>query len=174
MASSDRRTRRGTFAAFRRPVVTDLVFWLAVGLAVLFGLVVSAALLMVLGLPDGVLGWIWPVGAFAASGWLGFKLLAMGINTSRALEPSAEPVDEARAQSLENTGRAAGAVLGKGAAKLVRRKHPPAPVAEPEPEPQRAPTAEAEPTPEVTVDKAARVIGSMVGRRLADRKRPEQ
>jgi hypothetical protein len=169
-------------------VVGDPVFWLAAAFALLAGAVVGGGLLLAMGVPDRALPWIWPVGAFVLVGWLAFKLLAMGINTSRALESGADPSSEARAQTLEAGGRAAGAVLGKGAAKLVRRKPqrlsgaepaPPAAAATPAPGvtrprpdgsagPSTAPT-----TPDVTVDKAARVLGSMVGRRLADRKRPE-
>jgi hypothetical protein len=188
VAPPDRRPRRGTFAAFRRPVVGDPVFWLAAAFALLAGTVVGGGLLLAMGVPDRALPWIWPVGAFVLVGWLAFKLLAMGINTSRALEPGADPSSEARAQTLEAGGRAAGAVLGKGTAKLVGRKPQPssgtappptAAAATPSPEvdgpradgPAGTPTAST--APDVTVDKAARVLGSMVGRRLADRKRPE-
>jgi hypothetical protein len=169
-------------------VVGDPVFWLATAFALLAGTVVGGGLLLAMGVPDGALAWIWPIGAFLLVGWLAFKLLAMGINTSRALEPGADPTSEARAQSLEAGGRAAGAVLGKGAAKLVRRTPQPSSDAAPAPPTAAAsPAAEVErphpdapagtpttaPAPDVTVDKAARVLGSMVGRRLADRKRPD-
>ena len=81
-------------------------------------------LLMVVGLPDGVLGWLPPAATFAIGGWLAFKLLAMGINTSRALEPSPEPKNQERAQSMEATGRVAGAVVGKGVRKVVGGRGP--------------------------------------------------
>jgi hypothetical protein len=177
VASSDRRTRRGSFAAFRRPIVTDLVFWLAAGFAVVAGLVIGGAVLLVTGAPESALGWLWPAGAFAMFGWMSFKLLAMGINTSRALEPSPEPKDQARVQSMEAGGRVAGAVLGKGVRKVVggrgaSRAGPgraPAAPSSPSPTSSSAAAAANEPAPQITVDKAARVLGSMVGRRLGPR-----
>lgn len=198
------------------------MFWLAAGFATLAGLLAAGAMTVALGVPDSALTWIWPAGAFAFCGWLAFKFLAMGINTSRALEPSPDPVHESRAQKMESGGRMAGAALGAGARTLLRRRprgrtdgssNPPAPapapVAQtaptptarttpdadattaaetpepptPEPHPTLTPPARVpppsaplakEPQTEVTADKAARVLGSMVGRRLADRKKPNQ
>jgi MFS family permease len=178
-----RARRRGTFSAFRRPFLTDPIFWIAAGIAIVIGVVVSGALIAFGGrMPDSVLSWGVAVLFFVIAGWLSFKLLAMGLNTSRALE-EAEPANESRAQKLEGTGRAAGATLGKGAARLVkgRSKGTPkapadpaptaAPAPAPSPTPAPAPAPAAEEKPEVTVDKAARVLGSMVGKRLADRKK---
>ena len=190
-----RARRRGTFSAFRRPFLTDPIFWIAAGIAIVIGVVVSGALIAFGGrMPDSVLSWGVAVLFFVIAGWLSFKLLAMGLNTSRALE-EAEPANESRAQKLEGTGRAAGATLGKGAARLVKGRSKdtskpaadaappattpapapaPAPAASnppPTPTPAPAPAPAAEEKPEVTVDKAARVLGSMVGKRLADRKK---
>jgi hypothetical protein len=198
-----RARRRGTFSAFRRPFLTDPIFWIAAGIAVAIGVVVSGALIAFGGrMPDSVLSWGVAALFFVIAGWLSFKLLAMGLNTSRAIE-EAEPANEARAQKLEGTGRAAGATLGKGAARLVKGRSkgtakpaaqtppaaptpsptvatpPPAPAPAPTPTPAPRPAPAAAPAPgptadekpDVTVDKAARVLGSMVGRRLADRKK---
>lgn len=198
-----RARRRGTFSAFRKPFLTDPIFWIAAGIAIVIGVVVSAALLAFGGrMPDSLLSWGIAVLFFTVAGWLSFKLLAMGLNTSRALE-DAEPANESRAQKLEGTGRVAGATLGKGAARLVKGRSkstpkaapaaptpptaataapapPPAAAPAPAPTPAATPAPAAAPTPapaaeeekpDVTVDKAARVLGSMVGRRLADRKK---
>ena len=191
MAPSSARRRRGTFAAFRRPFVTDPVFWIAALLAVAIGVAISAALMALGGsVPDSVLAWSVATLIFVIAGWLSFKLLAMGLNTSRALEEAAV-ADEARAASMENKGRSAGAVAGRGAAALMKRGRKrtasaattpagattaaptSAPAAAPTPQPAPAPAAEAAP-PVVTIDKAARVLGSMVGRRLADRRKDDE
>lgn len=190
-----RARRRGTFSAFRRPFITDPIFWIAAGMSIAIGVVVSAVLIAFGGrMPDSVLSWGVAALFFVIAGWLSFKLLAMGLNTSKAIEES-EPANEARAQKLEGTGRMAGATLGKGAARLVKGRSKgsskpapdappaaapaapaPAPAAAtPPPAPAPAPAPTAAPTPDakpdVTVDKAARVLGSMVGKRLADRKK---
>jgi len=193
-----RARRRGTFGAFRRPFITDPVFWIAAGISIVIGLAVSGALVAFGGrMPDSALSWGVAVLFFAVAGWLSFKLLAMGLNTSRAIE-EADVADERRAQKLESTGRTAGAVLGKGASRLARGRSAKAPAAAPPagaaptpaPAPAPAPTstpsapraaaAAAPPSApasagaeggDVTVDKAARVLGSMVGRRLAERKK---
>jgi pyruvate/2-oxoglutarate dehydrogenase complex dihydrolipoamide acyltransferase (E2) component len=187
VAPSSARRRRGTFAAFRRPFVTDPVFWIAALLAVAIGVAISAVLVALGGsVPDSVLAWSVATLIFVIAGWLSFKLLAMGLNTSRALEEAAV-ADETRAASMENKGRSAGAVAGRGAAALMKRgrkrssstagaakaSSTPAPAADPTPQPAPAPTAEAAP-PDVTVDKAARVLGSMVGRRLAERRKDDE
>jgi hypothetical protein len=180
---SPARRRRGTFAAFRRPVLGDPVFWLTFGLALVAGLVVGGGLMVVMGIPDTAVVWLWPIIGAVLAGWLAFKLLAMGINTSRALEQGAAPADEGRARGMEAGGRAAGAALGKGARTLLGGRRSPAPSAtRAEAVPPSAsaapttPTSGGEPSPpsrpEVTVDKAARVLGSMVGRRLGGRKQP--
>ena len=197
-----RSRRRGTFGAFRRPFVTDLVFWVAALVALAFGALVGALVLAMLGVPGSWVGWLPVAVALVVAGWLAFKLLVMGMNMSRALHHP-EPADDARASTLEGTGRAAGALAGRGAAALARRTRgtsatpsgspetptpPPVPDApgpdvptpgpEPEPvatgsEPPRAEPARPVPEPggQVTVDRAARVIGSMIGRRVGARRR---
>lgn len=190
MAPSSARRRRGTFAAFRRPFITDPIFWLAAVLAVALGVVVSGAAVALGGrVPDSALAWGVAILVFAIAGWLSFKLLAMGLNTSKALE-EADVTDPKRAASLESKGRSAGAIAGRGAAALRKQSHKPAagtaptatspPPAAPAPAPTSPPSAAAapapaaaDPAPEVTVDKAARVFGSMVGRRLADRRKDD-
>jgi hypothetical protein len=100
--------------------------------------------------------------------------LSLGLNTSAAFEKGArEAAVEGRGETFEATGRRAGAVVGKGLSKVAR-------IGAPKPAAEAAPRSAAETTssqgeaapakPEVTVDKAARVIGSMVGRRSAERR----
>jgi hypothetical protein len=168
--------RRGTLGAFRRPFFTYLVFWIAAGLSIAIALVISAVLVALGGrVPDSLLGWGVAVFIFVIAGWLSFKLLAMGLNTSRALEET-HVADEKRAASLESKGRTAGALAGRGAASLMTRgKKKPAAAAPAAPPPPTAaapaPAAAEEARPDLTVDKAARVLGSMVGRRLTDRRK---
>ena len=187
-----RTRRRGTLGAFRRPVVTDLVFWIALAMALVLGLAVAAGLVALFGVPDSTLKWAVPLLGGLAGTWIGLKFLAMGINISRAFQPDDEPATEPGV-GLESTGRAAGAVLGKGARALTKGRKPKtpttpapgapaasspaassptAPTAPAGPTPSRPSTpAPATPAPDVTVDKAAKVIGSMVGRRLSERRR---
>lgn len=198
MAPSSARRRRGTFSAFRRPFVTDPIFWIAAGMSIAIGVFVSGALVAFGGrFPDSLLSWGVAALFFVIAGWLAFKLLAMGLNTSKALEED-EVADPKRAASLESTGRSAGAVAGKGAAALLSRGKkkakstpasdapttvaptpgptpaPAAPTPAPAPAPAPAPSVAAgEDASEVTVDKAARVFGSMVGRRLAERRKDD-
>jgi hypothetical protein len=154
-------------------------------MAIVIGVVVSAVIVALGGrAPDSVLSWGVAILLFAIAGWLSFKLLAMGLNTGKVLEEP-EVADPARAASLESKGRSAGAVAGRGAAALMKRGRkgsgsvPPTPSAPSASAPAPDPAAEAPTTPtpgaapeaEVTVDKAARVLGSMVGRRLGDRKK---
>jgi len=178
--------RRGTFSAFRRPFLTDPVFWIAAGLSLAIGLLISGALVALGGrVPDSPLSWGVAALIFVIAGWLSFKLLAMGLNTSRALE-EVEEANPTRAASLESKGRSAGALAGRGAASVMRwgkktgtASTPPAASAASAPGPASAPTnpAAAQPAPaaagDVTVDKAARVLGSMVGKRLAARRKDE-
>jgi len=176
--------RRGTFSAFRRPFLTDPVFWIAAGLSLAIGLLISGALVALGGrVPDSPLSWGVAALIFVIAGWLSFKLLAMGLNTSRALE-EVEEANPTRAASLESKGRSAGALAGRGAASVMRWGKKPGtastpPAAPPSgPGPASAPTAAAaaQPAPatdDVTVDKAARVLGSMVGKRLAARRKDE-
>jgi hypothetical protein len=188
VARSTRRRRRGTFAAFGRPVVGDPVFWLTALLAVAFGALVGGAVLLVVGLPDSGLGWAWPAALFLVAAWVAFKFLAMGINTSRALERTRQHADPARSASMQATGRAVGAAVGRGTAALTGRRRTATPSSAPQPSPpptaatppppaapSAAPSAAPTPTPSAptTTDTAARVLGSMLGRRLADRRRDE-
>lgn len=175
---------RSTLGAFRRPFVTDPVFWIAAVLSLLIGALVGGGLYVLTGAQTTALGLGVPIVAGVVALWLSFKLLAMGMNTSRALE-EAQVADEPRAQALEDKGRAAGAAVGRGAAALVNRGKPkpstPPPASPAPSSPSAPPSGSAPPsTPPapasadgdgVTVDKAARVLGSMVGRRLGERRK---
>jgi hypothetical protein len=173
VARSSRR-RRGTLSAFRRPVITDPTFWIAAGAALLIGAFVGVAVDALTGGQATALGLAVPLVCGVVALWLSFKLLAMGMSTGRALE-EAQPADEPRAQALEDRGRAAGAAVGRSAAAFVNRRKGATPsTAPPVASSAPAPGADPEPAEPVTVDKAARVLGSMVGRRLGDRRKDEQ
>ena len=171
--------RPGSLSAFRQPFVTDRIFWIAALLSLVIGVLVGGALYALSGAQNSFIGLSVPIVGAVVALWLSFKLLAMGMNTGRALE-DAQVVDEGRANALESKGRTAGAAVGRGTAALLnsRRKPTPSPTPSATPtEPSAAadgaagPTSAPEAKPQVTVDKAARVIGSMVGRRLADRRK---
>ena len=149
------KPRRGTFGAFRRPFLTDPVFWIAAGMSVVAGIVIGIGLFALTGAQTSFIGLAVPLVGAVLALCLTFKLLAMGMNTSRALEET-QVVDEPRAQALEDKGRAAGAVVGKGAAALVnRRKRPnpaPAPTASPPSTPTPPPAAPSTPTANPAAD----------------------
>ena len=154
------------------------------------------------GLPEDALGWVRPgiVGVLVAL--LSFRLLGMGVTSSvkfqeglRGASPGAQPQPgdgAAPSHDYEATGRAAGAAVGK--ALRATRSSPrtsaptPAPSAQPSPHPPGddhdadgepaappAATTSGPPAPAgPTVDRAARVAGAMVGRRLAERRRRDE
>jgi hypothetical protein len=154
-------------------------------LSTVVGVLAVALLFMLAGIPDSVYGWMWGALIFVTGFAVARVCLSLGLNTSAAFEKGArEAAVEGRGDSLEATGRRAGAVVGKGLNKVARIG---APKASPAPSPTTPPTTTADeryeagaaepsttdsepPKPEVTVDKAARVIGSMVGRRVAQRR----
>lgn len=183
----------------------DVHLWLVLVPSLVVGALVGGLVVLVAGVPSSTAGWV-GVGLVAAIVVLvAFVTLAMGVNTARAFSRGAAESDERRGRSYEATGRAAGAMVGRGLRGLRRggRRNPtrpPAidvasserpsapPSAEPDPpstapsrpaaDPSAAPTPKAttpsdrdDERPPVTVDAAARSIGSMVGRRLAERRR---
>lgn len=142
-------------------------------LSAIVGALACAVLFMVAGLPRTVIGWGWAAVAFLVGATVARICLSLGLNTSNAIEQGArEAALEARGDTYEATGRRAGAVVGKGLNRVARIGAPkpaasPAASDDPFPTPgAQAPNA----APEVTVDRAARVIGSMVGRRTAARR----
>ncbi len=156
------------------------MFWIVLVLALAVGAVVAGALLVLVGTPANAIGWVWTGGAFIFGAFIGFVVLSMGLNISRAMEHGSAEADRGRGDSLEATGRAAGAVVGKGLSAVTRSSRkkgekptgnvPAGPASGPPSAPAGSSTTPAEPKPEVTVDKAARVLGSMVGRRVAERR----
>ena len=151
-------------------------------LSAVVGALAVALLFMIAGVPRTTFGWGWAALAFVVGFAVARVCLSLGINTSAAFERGArEAAAGGRGDSFEATGRRAGAVVGKGLNKVARigapkPKSPPTTAAAPttsddrsaSSSPSEAPTAA--PKPDVTVDKAARVIGSMVGRRVAQRR----
>ena len=178
----------------------DVHLWLVLVPSLVAGALVAGIVMLVTGVPSSVAGWI-AVGAVGVVVVLvAFVTLAMGVNSARAFARGAAESDERRAQSFEASGRAAGAMVGRGLRGLRRGSRrpptarpaidvasteqpaPPAPdagaasppsggAAPPAPHPGSASAERGEEPPAVTVDAAARSIGSMVGRRLADRRR---
>ncbi len=152
-------------------------------LALLVGAVAVGLLFMIAGLPRTPFGWVWAALAFLVGFAIARTTLSMGLNASTAFEQGAqEAAEQRRGDAFEATGRRAGAVVGKGLGKVARIGAP-KPSAQPAPGPtsgssgtgsagtESAPSdTSAAPKPEVTVDSAARVIGSMIGRRSAERR----
>ena len=154
-------------------------------LSAVVGALALAILFLLAGVPHTTIGWVWAGLIFVIGFAVGRVCLSLGLNTSAAFERGArEAAVEGRGDSLEATGRRAGAAVGKGLNKVARIGAPKVPSAPSTRTPQTTAAAEShatgtgepsttdpEPTkPEVTVDKAARVIGSMVGRRSAERR----
>jgi len=161
---------------------------LIAALSAVVGVLAVALLFMLAGIPHSVSGWMWGALIFVIGFAVARVCLSLGISTSAAFEKGArEAAVEGRGDSLEATGRRAGAVVGKGLNKVARIGAPKPPsTPSPNPQPSTAAmrpdevvepgtgepsTTDSEPPkPEVTVDKAARVIGSMVGRHVAQRR----
>ena len=155
---------------------------LIAAISAIVGALACAVLFMVAGLPRTVIGWGWAVLAFLIGATIARVCLSLGLNTSNALQQGArEAASDSRGDSYEATGRRAGAVVGRGLNRVARigAPKPSAPATPPagESDPSTAsgttdaPPSGSSPTrPDVTVDRAARVIGSMVGRRTAERR----
>ncbi|MBU6329413.1 MAG: hypothetical protein KGR18_05610 [Acidobacteria bacterium] len=155
---------------------------LIVAISALVGALAVGLLVMLTGVPTSTGGWVWTAAAFALGFLIARVCLSLGLNTSTALdEGMRQAAQESRGDAYEATGRKAGAVVGKGLSKVAR-------IGAPKPSPARpAPTTPAASgdaagagegsgagsgaSAEVTVDRAARVLGSMVGRRVAERRR---
>ena len=135
-------------------------------LSAVVGALAVGLLFMLTGIPRTTFGWVWVVVIFLIGFAVARVCLSLGLNTSAAFENGArEAAVEGRGDSFEATGRRAGAVVGKGLNKVARFRAPKPPVG------PKAPSSDTSAAkPEVTVDKAARVIGSMVGRRNAERR----
>lgn len=145
---------------------------LIAALSAVVGALAVGLLFMVAGVPHTTSGWVWAALIFAIGFAIARVCLSLGLNTSAAFEKGArEAAVEGRGDSLEATGRRAGAVVGKGLNKVARIGAP-KPAAETKPATDTS-SAQGDPAPtkpDITVDKAARVVGSMVGRRVAQRR----
>ena len=89
-------------------------------LSVVIGVLIGAALYALSGAQSSFIGLAVPIIGAVVALWLSFKLLAMGMNTGRALEDT-QVVDEERAAALESKGRTAGAAVGRGTAALLEQ-----------------------------------------------------
>ncbi len=141
-------------------------------LSAVVGALAVGLLFMVAGVPHTIPGWGWAALIFMIGFAVGRVCLSLGLNTSAAFERGArEAAVEGRGDSLEATGRRAGAVVGKGLNKVARIGAPkPAAPTKPAADTKSAQGQPSPAKPDLTVDKAARVIGSMVGRRSAERR----
>lgn len=143
-----------------------IVRLLIIGLSLLVGAAAVGLLFAFAGTPRTPLGWVWAGLAFAAGFFIARTTLSLGMTTSAAFEKGiTEAASQSRGAAYEATGRRAGAVVGKGLNKVARIGAPKPPV-----ESKSTPGDTSAAKPDVTVDKAARVIGSMVGRRVAQRR----
>ena len=144
------------------------MFWIALALSLVVGVLVVIVLLMLLSTPRTDTGWIWTVGLGLLGVWIGFVVLSLGLNTSRGLERGASEADAERGDRLEAHGRRAGRVVGSGLARATGRSRPRTEG------PAHESASDIDPAPKVTIDRSARVIGQMVGRRLAERRAPRE
>jgi len=161
-SSRSRKKRSSTLRAYGPPFWRDLMFWIAIGLSLLVGVLIVVALFMLLNTPRTDAGWAWTMGLFVLGVWIGFVVLSLGLNTARGLERGAEEAEAIRGDRFEAHGRKVGKVVGTGLAKITGRSKP-QPVTANDP---KETTAE----PKPTIDDAARSLGMMVGRRLGARK----
>ena len=154
-------------------------------LSAVVGALAVVLLFLLVGVPQNIIGWVWGTLIFVIGFAIARVCLSIGLKTSAAFQRGPhEAAVGGRGDSLEASGRRAGAVVGKGLNKVARIGTPKAPSTPSPGTPQTTAAAEshatgtgepsttdpAPPKPEVTVDKAARVIGSMVGRRVAQRR----
>lgn len=148
-----------------------MVRLLIAALSTVSGALAVGLLFLLAGVPHTFVGWVWGIVIFGLGFVIARVCLSLGLNTSTAFEAGArEAASQQRGDSFEATGRKAGAVVGKGLNRVARIGAPkPKAQPSPTPPPDGAPATSA--APDVTVDKAARVIGSMVGRRLGERKK---
>jgi hypothetical protein len=157
------------------------MFWIATVLSLAVGALVITMLLMILAGPRTTGGWAWTVGLGLLGAWIGFVALSIGLNTSRGFERGASEADRGRGDRFEAHGRSAGRVVGRGLAAVTGRtrrsqdvtsdggaapptQDPTPPTGDP------MPTPSSSPTPPITVDRSARVLGQMVGRRMVERR----
>jgi hypothetical protein len=132
------------------------------------------------GTPHTPIGWVWGVLIFAIAITIAWISLTLGLNMSRSYDKGAADANQKRGDQLEATGRTAGAVVGKGLGKVARigsgrtsssgNDSPPRPAPAPDTKADAPKDPVPEAAPKVTIDDAARSIGSMVGRRIAERK----
>ena len=85
-SSRSRKKRSSTLRAYGPPFWRDVMFWIAVGLSLLIGVLVVVVLFMLLSTPRTGNGWAWTIALFAISVWIGFVLLSLGLNTARGID----------------------------------------------------------------------------------------
>lgn len=148
--------------AYGPPFWRDVLFWIAVGLSLLIGILIVIVSFMLLGTPRTDAGWAWTIGSFVVGAWIGFVILSLGLNTARGIDRGAHEADASRGDRFEEHGRKAGRVVGRGLARATGRSRT-GPISSEEEH-----SSASEPKP--TLDDAARSLGMMVGRRLGTRK----
>lgn len=186
------RRRRGVLRHYSHPFWRDRIFWLVAIPSVVVTAAFVGMLMVFTGVPATPLDWLRPglVGFLVLL--LAFRLLGMGVTSTVGFQTGLDTGSAPRSGDLEAKGRAAGAVVGR-ALQATRGPTQASPAASPTPagdvappgpppardltapdpadatDPATRPTAPERPT--VTPDRAARVAGAMVGRRLAERRR---
>jgi hypothetical protein len=173
---------------YSRPFWRDRMFWLVAIPAAMVTAAFVAVIVALTGVPATPIDWLRPglVGLIVLL--MAFRLLGMGVTSTVGFQEGLNRGSAPRASGAEAKGRAAGAVVGK-ALRASRRPAATAaaPAPAPAPDPSPEPTVTDDPTPQpprpvptvpsgpgrpkVSPDKAARVAGAMVGRRLAERRR---
>lgn len=163
-------SRSGTLRAYGRPFVADRTFWLALGVAVVVGLLAVLALLMVLALPRTDGGWAWTVVLGLLSTWIAFVVLSIGLASARGAAAGAAEAESTRADRYERHGRRAGRAVGTGLAAMTGRRPRRDDGRDPSP-PDPAPPTDTATRRRTDVDRGANSLGRMVGRRLAEHRR---
>jgi hypothetical protein len=184
-ASARRRRKRGVLRHYDRPLWRDRMFWVVALPSVLATAVIVGVLLVVWGVPESALGWVRLVVVGLLVVNLGFRLLGFSLVTTRHFQRGVGEGSAKRDGDWEDKGRAAGAVVGKAIASTRKATSgtsnasgspPPSdkpPAAPSTPAPSTTSASTPEPSTKETVDKAARVVGGMVGKRLAERRRKQ-
>jgi hypothetical protein len=178
---------------YDRPSWRDRMFWVVAVPSVVATAVVVGLLLLLWGVPDAGFAWVRLVVVGLIVLNLSFRVLGFSLVTSRHFQRGLGEGSAKRDGDWEDKGRAAGAVVGKAIASTRKAtsgtstpsSRPRQSDKTPTPTAESTPTPTASPTPTDTstntpesstkeiVDKAARVVGGMVGRRLAERRRKQ-
>jgi hypothetical protein len=175
-----RRRTRGLLRHYDRPLWRDPMFWVVALPSVVATAVIVPLLLVLWGVPESAFAWVRIVVLGLIVLNLAFRVLGFSLVTTRHFQRGLGEGSAKRDGDWEDKGRAAGAVVGKAIASTRKASSgtsatssgPPS-SDDPLATPSTPAVEKAAPTTKETVDKAARVAGGMVGRRLAERRRKQ-